>query len=195
MTITEFENGYWYAIELKEFAMRIGVPSASKLRKDELERSIRTFLETGSVVDATKRRLSRTGVKDLEIGLSLDLPVVNYTSNRQTKSFIEGEARKLSPELKKRSGARYRLNRWREEQLTSGRRITYRDLVNEYIRLNASTEPFERFEHGRYVNFVADFLKNENDATHEAAVAAWKVLKKMDAPKNYAAWVGRRSKR
>jgi hypothetical protein len=105
MTITEFENGYWYAIELKEFAMRIGVPSASKLRKDELERSIRTFLETGSVVDATKRRLSRTGVKDLEIGLSLDLPVVNYTSNRQTKSFIEGEARKLSPELKKRSGA------------------------------------------------------------------------------------------
>jgi hypothetical protein len=38
MTSTQFDNGYWYAIELKDFAERIGIPSASKLGKDELGR-------------------------------------------------------------------------------------------------------------------------------------------------------------
>ena len=38
MTLTEFDNGYWYATELKEFAEAIGIPSATKLRKDELEK-------------------------------------------------------------------------------------------------------------------------------------------------------------
>jgi len=40
MTATQFDNGYWYATELKDFAERIGIPSASKLRKDELETAI-----------------------------------------------------------------------------------------------------------------------------------------------------------
>jgi len=37
MTSTQFDNGYWYATEIKNFAKRIGIPFASKLRKDELE--------------------------------------------------------------------------------------------------------------------------------------------------------------
>jgi hypothetical protein len=32
--------------------------------------------------------------------LSLDLPVVNYTSNKETKEFIEREAAKLDPGFK-----------------------------------------------------------------------------------------------
>ena len=43
MTVNEFENRYWYATELKDFAQVLGIPSASKLRKDELERAIRSF--------------------------------------------------------------------------------------------------------------------------------------------------------
>ena len=37
MTAPEFENGYWYADELKDFASQIGLPGSAKLRKDELE--------------------------------------------------------------------------------------------------------------------------------------------------------------
>jgi 2-polyprenyl-3-methyl-5-hydroxy-6-metoxy-1,4-benzoquinol methylase len=37
-TSTQFDNGYWYATELKDFAETIGIPSASRLRKNELER-------------------------------------------------------------------------------------------------------------------------------------------------------------
>ena len=40
MTRTQFENGYWFALELKEFAEKIGIPAANKLRKDELEKAI-----------------------------------------------------------------------------------------------------------------------------------------------------------
>ena len=38
MTPREFENGYFFVGELKDFAERLGVPSARRLRKDELER-------------------------------------------------------------------------------------------------------------------------------------------------------------
>ena len=47
MTETEFDNGYWYAAELKDFAVKVGIPSANKLRKDELEKALKHFIRTG----------------------------------------------------------------------------------------------------------------------------------------------------
>ena len=41
MTQAQFDNGYWYATEITEFAKAIGIPSASRLRKDELEKAIK----------------------------------------------------------------------------------------------------------------------------------------------------------
>lgn len=188
MSLEEFDNGYWYATEIKKFAESLGIPSTNKLRKDELEKAIKHFLKTGDVEVPTKRNLSKQGEKDIDIGLGLDLPVVNYTSNKITKDFIVAEANKIAPGLKKRSGARYRLNRWREEQLTAGVAITYRDLVNKYIELNQGEEPFKRVPSGRYINFLSDFLKNEKNATREDGIRAWKELKKLDIPKTYEAW-------
>ncbi len=68
MTSTQFDNGYWYATELKDFAERIGIPSASKLRKDELERAIKVFLQTGRIESVTKRGVSTSGVRDANEG-------------------------------------------------------------------------------------------------------------------------------
>jgi len=188
MTLSQFENGYWYAEELKAFAETIGIPAARKLRKDELEKAITLFLTTGQVQLPTARDLSKSGRRDVELGLRLDLPVVHYTSNQRTKEFIEQAAQKIAPGLKRKSGARYRLNRWREEQLTKGVKITYRDLVDQYIRLNQTTERFARVPHGRYINFVADFLAAEPNATRAEAIRAWEELKRLNAPKNYEAW-------
>jgi|SRR5215471_21472269 len=188
MTVAEFENGYWYATEIKEFAQTIGIPHANKLRKDELQKSIKLFLETGRVALPTKRRLIKSGVKDVELGLRLDLPIVHYTSNRETKDFLAREAQKIAPGLKRKSGTRYRLNRWREEQLTAGKRITYRDLVRQYVKLNQAEEPFAQIPYDCYVNFLSDFSKGERDATRADALAAWKQLKRMNVPKNYRAW-------
>jgi SAP domain-containing new25 len=188
MTRREFENGYWYIDQLKEFAERIGIPAARKLRKDELEKAILTFLRTGKAALATTRSLRRTGARDVERGLSLKLRIEHYTSNRDTKDFIIGQARLMAPDVREKPGVWYRLNRWREDQITGGKRPTYGDLVRQYIVLNKMPR-FERIPHGRYINFVADFLEAEAAATRAEAIAAWKELKKLDVPKNYVSWV------
>jgi hypothetical protein len=189
MTQAQFDNGYWYATELKEFAKTIGIPSANRLRKDELEQAIKVFLKTGQIESSAKRNLSRPGTKDVEQGLTVSLPVAVYTNDKETKDFLEREAQKLVPGLKKKSGARYRLNRWREEQLAKGVKLSYGDVVREYVRLNLMKEAFERIPHGRYINFMSDFLAGERGATREQALRAWKKLKKLDVPKNYRSWV------
>jgi hypothetical protein len=194
MSLTQFEHGYWYATELKQFADSIGIPSANKLRKDELEKAITSYLRSGKIQLPTKRRLSRTGPPDLELGLTLDLPVINYTSNKVTKIFLEVEAKKIVPNLKRKSGARYRLNRWREEQLTAGKALTYGDLVKRYIELNSTPGDFPKIPFACYVNFLSEFLANEKSATHAQAIAAWKKLKRADLPKTYRAWVKAGSK-
>ncbi|HKV93574.1 MAG TPA: hypothetical protein VJW20_13590 [Candidatus Angelobacter sp.] len=194
MTLREFENGYWYLEQLKEFAQRIGVPTAKKLRKDELEKAIVAFLRTGKAALPTNRSLRRTGIKDVERGLSLKLRIENYTSNHETKDFIMQQARMMAPNVGERSGVWYRLNRWREEQITGGKHPTYGDLVRQCIVLNKMPR-FERISHVRYINFLADFLKAENGATRAEAIAAWKMLKELDAPKNYASWAKARANR
>src|SRR5947208_2492215 len=189
MTQPQFENGYWYAAEIKEFAKTIGIPSASRLRKDELEKAIKVFLKTGKIESPTKRSLSAAGPKDVEQGLSLSLPIALYTNDKETKDFLEREAQKLVPGLKRKSGARYRLNRWREEQLVKGVRLNYGDLVREYVRLNQTKEPFAQIPIDCYINFMSDFLAAERGATWEQALRAWKKLKELEVPKNYRSWV------
>ena len=195
MTLTEFDNGYWYATELKTFAQTIRLPSAGKLRKDELEKAIGLFLKTGEIKNPAKRNLSMSGIKDIQRGLRLDLPVVAYTNDKETKDFLEREAQKLAPGLKRKSGVRYRLNRWREERLFKGVQLSYGDLVKEYIRLNQTRKPFAQIPHGRYINFMSDFLTAEKGATKEQAMKAWRKLKTLDVPKNYRSWVESQSQK
>ena len=190
-TETQFDHGYWYTTELKDFATRIGVPSAGRLRKDELEKTLRHFIRFREVKDFVRRRLTKGAIKDLDQGLRLDLPVVNYTSNRKTKDFIEREAAKIVPNFKRKPGTRYLLNRWREEQLSTGNPITYGHLVKQAIELNRTKQGPLRAEHGRYINFISDFMSHEKRPSHRDAVKAWKEVKRMDAPKTYEAWAKR----
>jgi hypothetical protein len=193
MTVRAFENGYWYLGDLKKFARRIGIPAASRLRKDELEKAIVVFLRTGKAESPTRRSLRQAGPKDVDRGLSLNLTIEHYTNNRETKDFIVHQARLAAPEVREQSGVWYRLNRWREERIVEGACPTYRDLVLHYIALNR-LERFEKIPHVRYINFVADFLAKEKAATHAGAAAAWQQLKKLDAPNDYAGWVKARAK-
>jgi hypothetical protein len=188
MTLTQFDHGYWYTTELKDFAKTIGIPLANRLRKDELEARIKLFLKTGKIESSNNRSFSTPSTKDVELGLRLDLPVAVYANDQATKDFLEKEARKLASGLKRKSGARYRLNRWREEHLAKRVSITYGDLVREYVRLNQTKGPFAQVPHGRYINFLSDFLKAEKGATRDQARKAWEKLKTLDAPKNYRAW-------
>ena len=189
MTEAQFDNGYWYDEDLRAFAVTLGIPRATKLRKDELERAVKHFLRTGKAENLVRRALDKSGEPDVEKGLRMDLPIVRYTSNRETKDFILREALKIDPAFQRKSGTRYLLNRWREEQIANGRKITYGDLVKQYIVLNQTKTGPLRIEHGRYMNFISDFMASHKGATHAAAVRAWHEVKAMDAPKTYAAWL------
>jgi hypothetical protein len=186
MSVTAFENGYWYATDLVEFGRQLGLPAAHRMRKNELESAIKTYLATGRLPKTIASKPLKKGVKDLEKGLTLDLPIANYTSNRQTKDFIIRAAQRKRPGMKAKSGVWYRLNRWREAQVAKGP-VTYGALVEQYIALN-SLERFDRIPYVCYVNFLADYLAAEKDASRKDAIAAWKKLKKMDVPKTYKAW-------
>ena len=188
MTLAQFDKGYWYAAELKSFAKSIGIPFTNRLRKDELERHIKRFLKTGKV-DITEARVSSSvKTKDVALGLSLGLAVTTYTNDKETKTFLETEAQRMVPGLKRKSGARYRLNRWREEQIMKGIRITYGDVVREYVRLNQIEGRFAQIPYDCYINFLSDFLRTEKGSTRKQAIQAWKKLKTLDVPKNYRSW-------
>jgi hypothetical protein len=190
MTRRPFDNGYWYATELRAFAVEMKIPSANKLRKDQLEAAVRNLLFAEGAKIAPIVVKPTKVPRDVDRGLRLDLPVVHYTSNKETKSFIEREAAKIQPGFKRASGTRYLLNRWREEQIAAGRRITYRDLVLQAIALNENRRGPLRAEHGRYINFISDYMANNKGGSHKDAVKAWHQVKAMDVPKTYAAWVG-----
>ena len=191
----EFDNGYWYAEELRAFAVELKIPSASKLRKDQLEVAIKGLLFAKGAKAPAIPVTPKEGPRDLDRGLRLDLPVVHYTSNRETKAFIEREAAKIRPGFKRAPGTRYLLNRWRDEQIAAGRRITYRDLVLQAIALNDSKSGPLRIEQGRYMNFISDYMAANKGAKHADAVTAWHEVKAMDAPKTYQAWVRRLNER
>jgi len=188
MTEAAFDKGYWYAVELRKFAVELGIPSASRLRKDQLEAAIKQILRTGKKAFAESPKQARGGPRDVDQGLKLDLVVLHYTSNRETKLFIEREAAKVEPGFRRVSGTRYLLNRWREEQIAAGRKISYRDLVLQAIALNKSKTGPLRAESGRYINFISDFIANTTGASHAEAVKAWHEVKALDVPKTYAAW-------
>ena len=197
MTIQEFDHGYWYATELKRFARAIGVRGASALRKDQLERAVRSVLsgERASTVAVAPRSAAKEAARDTARPLTMNRRIVRYTNDRATKEFLQRQARKLAPGVPFRSGARYRLNRWREERIAAGEAITYGDLVREYVRVCRSDEPFARMPHGRYVNFVSDFYAHRPAASREEIIAAWHELKTMDCPKTFRDWRTRKTTR
>lgn len=188
MSLEDFDRGYWYSVEIKAFAKKIGISPVSKLRKDELEKLIRQFLNDGKIKRPERKSYKEPGPKDIELGLRPSLKVGNYSDVKETKDFIAREANKIVPALKKRSGAQYRLNRWREDQINAGVDITYKDLITKYIELNQSTGSFKQAPSGRYINFVSDYMKGEKNATRKQAIKAWHELKMLDLEKNYAAW-------
>lgn len=188
ITEADFDKGYWYVHEIKAFAKEIGIANSSRLRKDELEQLIKHYIRTGELKQAERKNVVKTGTKDIDKGLTTSLPIINYTSNKQTKNFIKTEANKRVPGLKIKSGVWYRLNRWRDEQITKGKKITYGDLIHRFIQLNRIEEKFEKVAVGRYINFVADFLANEKDATRQQAINEWKKLKELAIEKDYTSW-------
>ncbi|EPF46939.1 hypothetical protein HMPREF1222_01520 [Treponema vincentii F0403] len=184
MTIKEFENKYWHMSELKALAKSLEIPFDLKIRKDQLEKMIIHFLETGTV-NKKNNYWSKSRNRDILNGHTY---VENFTNKKATWEFIHSEMDKRIPGLKPKSGAKYWLNRWIEDKLSHGEKITYNDVICEYIRLNKTEEKLPQIPSCKFNNFISDYLANEKNATREEALDAWSKLKAMKAKKDYITW-------
>jgi len=184
MTIKEFENKYWYMSELKSLAKSLKIPFDSKIRKDQLEQMIIQFLKTGTV---SKKHKFRSTSRNRDI-LNNNSYVKNFSNKKETWEFIHSEMDSRVPGLKPKSGVKYWLNRWIENQLSNGEKITYNDVVCEYIRLNKAEGKLPQIPSCKFNNFISDYLANEKNATREDALKAWNKLKNMKAKKDYRTW-------
>ena len=184
MTIKEFENTYWYMSELKALAKSLKIPVDSKIRKDQLEKTIIQFLETGTV---NQKNRFRSKNRDRDI-LNNSSYVENFSNKKETWAFIHSEMDKRIPGLKPKSGAKYWLNRWIENKLSHGKKITYDDVICEYIRLNQTEGRLPQIPSCKFNNFISDYLANEKNATREDALDAWTKLKDMKVKKDYITW-------
>ena len=186
-SVEDFEKNYFYAVELKEFAKSIGVSRAAKLRKDQLEKIIKSFLSTGVVTQAIDKLDTSKSERDFEKSqLKMDTVVINYCSNKITKTFIKTEAMNIQPNLPKKSGVWYWINRWREEQLEKTS-ITYGDIVHQFIGLSNKKERLPRIPSTKFNNFISDFLEAQKGSRAEAIIA-WEQLKETNIPKTFEAW-------
>ena len=184
MTIQEFENKYWYTSELKVLAKSLEIPFGLKIRKDQLEKMIIHFLETGTV---NKKNCYRSKSRNRDI-LNSHTYVENFSNKKETWEFIHSEMDKRMPGLQPKSGAKYWLNRWIEDKLSHGEKITYNDAICEYIRLNKTEGKLPQIPSCKFNNFISDYLANEKNATREEALEAWNKLKDMKIKKDYITW-------
>lgn len=181
----EFINKYWYASELKVLARSLGIVNVGKFRKNELEEIILKYFKTGKLIIPNK--IQKIHNNNAEDTLTLKSTIKNYKNNKRTWNFITIEACKLQPNFKDKSGAKYWLNRWRENKVQKGIKITYGDLVNEYIRLN-HIDRLPQIPSAKFNNFISDYLKNETGKNRTDAINAWDKLKQMNVPKDYDSW-------
>ncbi|MDE2778871.1 MAG: SAP domain-containing protein [Chloroflexota bacterium] len=187
MSVEEFEDGYFYAAELKAFARQLGI-AVGRRRKPELEALIREFLRTGTVPPANPEPDRRSGKS--RDRLAPETIVRDYVDNRRTKDFLRDLVHARVPQLKDKSGQWYRLNEWRRSQLRAGQSFTYADLANRLLELMRWEGPFPRIPAGRFNNFVTDFFADPGNKgkTRAEAVAAWEHIKSLPGPKTYQAY-------
>ena len=153
MSVENFDNGYWYARVLREFARFIGKRGASALRRTNSKLGSDTPQLTDRSAGLNSKLPGEVGPRDVDTGLAPIFRLTTNPSNAVTKALVLKEAPKIAPDIRKKPGVSYRLNRWREEQLATGRATTYEDLVREFVSLN-DLDVFEKVPHGRFVNMA-----------------------------------------
>lgn len=184
MSVEEFDNGYFYASELRAFARELGI-TVGNFRKFELEELIREFLRTGRVPDH-KPALPRKVGKARDV-LKGDLVVTNYVGDKKTKAFLLELVHAKAPGLSHKSGQWYWLNDWRRKKQEAQEYFTYGDLAEHLCTLMQTKGRLPRIPSARMNNFITDFMADPANAgiPREKVLKAWNWFKEQPGPKTY----------
>ena len=185
MSVEEFDNGYFYATELKAFAREVGI-SVGNFRKLDLEDLIRQFLRTGTVPD--RRPVMSRKAGQARDKLESDRVVANYVDDRRTKTFLLELVHADAPGLRRKSGQWYWLNDWRRKKQEARARFTYRDLAGHLRELMQAEGRLPQIPSARMNNFITDFWADPANAgiPRKDVLKAWNWLKAQPGPKTYA---------
>ncbi|MCY3628959.1 MAG: SAP domain-containing protein [Bacteroidota bacterium] len=184
MSVEEFDNGYFYAAELKAFARDLGI-IVGNFRKFELEELIREFLQTGKVPDR-KPVLPRKAGKARDV-LKADTTVTNYVGDKRTKAFLLELVYAEAPGLSRKSGQWYWLNDWRRKRQEAKECFTYGDLADHLRMLMQTKGRLPRCPSARMNNFITDFMADPANVgtSRKEVLKAWDWLKEQPGPKTY----------
>lgn len=185
MTVEEFEKGYYYAAELKEFAKSLGI-QVGTLRKNEIEEYIKSYL-LGTGYQTLPKSISNRENAGARDHLSVDTVITNYVSDKATKTFLKEEIYKRDQSVKDKSGQWYWLNDWRKEQIRNKKSITYQNLIDKLYELMTTEGKLPQIPSTRYNNFITDYLLDPDNkgSTRQKAIKEWERLKKMPVRKTY----------
>ena len=117
----------------------------------------------------------------------MNTKVINYYSDKITKTFILNEVSKIQENLPKKSGVWYWINRWREQQLEKGI-LTYGDIVHQFINLSNKKEKLPRIPSTKFNNFITDYV-GAKKGTKTEAIQEWEELKVINIPKTFDEWI------
>ena len=185
MSVEEFDNGYFYAADLKAFAREVGITVGS-FHKMELEDLIRQFLRTGKVPDRKPVVLRKAG--QARDRLESDMVVANYVDDKKTKAFLLELVHAEAPGLRRKSGQWYWLNHWRRKRQQARARFTYRDLAGRLRELMQTEGRLPQIPAARMNNFITDFWADPTNAgiPSKDVLKAWNWLKAQPGPKTFA---------
>lgn len=176
-----FKQFYWLKSELTDFCVQVGLSSSGM--KPEIAKRIYTFLKTGKKL---KPGQAAKGVPDSARPLTPKTIVINYKNDPVTRQFFTkhiGSHFKFSA----------RVNIFRKAALAKGKKITYGDLIKEWLReyelrkdKNVQLPIMQSCE---YNQFTRDYYAANPRAPRTAVIAAWKQARTLAGAHTYQAWL------
>lgn len=154
MSVQEFNDGYFYAVEVKRFAQELGIPVGSR-RKFELEQLVRERLATGRA--ATGTPVLPRNVDGSRDSLASDAVVKNYVGSKETKVFLRNLVHAEVPGLRDKSGQWCLLNDWRRQRQEARVRFTYHDLAARLRELMGTKGRLPQVPSAQMNNFITDY--------------------------------------
>lgn len=170
LTSKEFKEYYFLKEELKDFCRsnRLKVSGS----KNDLEKRICYFLETGKVLNESKANQ----VKTEDSGeISLDSIIgENFKCSEDKRKFFEEEIGK---------GFRFKVKfqKW----LKANPDKTYKDAIDAYLEIKNSKEKSKIDGQFQYNQYIRDFFENNDNKTLEDAIKCWKYKKSLKGHNRY----------
>jgi hypothetical protein len=188
-SINVFRNHYWYLHELAAFCRQHGLAASGQ--KHELVARIEAFLKTGRRDAAARPRPRTKSAAAIRTDpLTLDTVVTdNFKCDAETRAFFKSA-------IGDHFHFTAHLQQFRREQQRNGVRLTYGDLVREWLaeheRRKDPKYKSTIARYWQYNQFVRDFMadkpRNAGKGISEAA-RAWNITRAHSGPHNYAEYL------